>query len=82
MNLVNFEESVYYTKQDGLDCIWLVDNKGSYNCTSDHKWLYEKFQVIEYSDESDFFGEDRPAMGPLTPKVFPHDTGQDTIASS
>lgn len=49
------------------------------NWTSDHKWLYEVFELIEYSDETDFFGVDRPVLGPFTLKVFPHDTGQDLV---
>lgn len=52
----------YYCPQDGLDVVWLVDANGEYNWTVDHDWLYDKFDVIEYSDENDLFGENRPKL--------------------
>lgn len=59
----------YYSPQDGLDCIWLVDSDGNYNWTTDHEWLYENFEVIEYSDETDFYRKDRPLLGPINPEA-------------
>ena len=55
----------YYSKQDGLDCVWLVDSAGDYTWTTDHNWLYDKFEVVSYSDETDFFGVHRPVIGRL-----------------
>ena len=59
----------YYSRQDGLDCVWLVDGKGNYDWTTDHEWLYDVFEVIEYSDETDLHGDDRPALGAMKPKA-------------
>lgn len=49
----------YYSQQDGLDCIWLVDDGGNYNWTCDHEWLYEHFEIVKHSNETDFWGENR-----------------------
>jgi hypothetical protein len=49
----------YYSKLDGLDCVWLVNATGDYDWTTDHEWLYEKFEVLEYSEETDLYGENR-----------------------
>jgi hypothetical protein len=49
----------YYSKQDGLDCVWLVTTTGNYDWTTEHEWLYEKFEVLEFSDETDLYGEQR-----------------------
>lgn len=46
----------YYSKQDGLDCIWLVDNNGSYNWAADRVWVLDKFEVIRLSNETDLYG--------------------------
>jgi hypothetical protein len=56
----------YYSKQDGLDCIWLVNTEGVYDWTSDHDWLYRKFEVLSLSNEDDFHGDDREVMLPLS----------------
>ena len=61
----------YYCPQDGLDCVWLVHHKGEYNWTTDHEWLYEHFEAIAYSDETDFYGDDRPFLGPIDPNADP-----------
>ena len=55
----------YYSIQDGLDCVWLVDSEGNYNWTIDHEELYDKFEVIEYSDEIDHYGVYQPAIGAM-----------------
>ena len=56
----------YYSEQDGLDCIWLAANDGAYDLTVDHDWLYDKFEVLAFSDEDDFYGENRDVLKPLT----------------
>lgn len=53
----------YYSPQDGLDCIWLVDVTGNYNWTADHKWVSEMFTVIRLSDETDFYGKTKRRLG-------------------
>jgi len=54
----------YYNPKDGLDCVWLVNAKGEYEQTWDQT-LLEHFEIIELSDETDFFGVDRPVLEPL-----------------
>jgi len=55
----------YYSSQDGLDCIWLVDNDGKYNWTADHDWVFEKFEIVKLSEETDMFGRKKRRLGPL-----------------
>jgi hypothetical protein len=52
----------YYSKQDGLDCVWLVNHLGEYEQTWDQKSLLDTFKVVELSDETDLFGTDRPKI--------------------
>lgn len=56
----------YYSSQDGLDCVWLVDNNGEYNWTSDHKWIWGKFEIIQLSNETDLFGDSQPKLKKIT----------------
>ncbi len=74
----------YYSRQDGLDCIWLVDDKGDYGWTADHKWLYEHFEVLKFSDETDLFGVNRPRIGafPVCKKKEPNQSVQRTGPSA
>jgi hypothetical protein len=55
----------YYSPQDGLDCIWLVDDAGAYNWTADHEWVCDKFEVVTVSGETDMFGKTKRGLGPL-----------------
>ena len=52
----------YYSKQDGLDCIWLVNTAGEYRMTSDQEWLYQTFEVLCVTDEDDLYGEKREVL--------------------
>lgn len=56
----------YYSKQDGLDCVWLVDDEGSYCGTVDQEMIKTHFEVLELSDETDLYGDDRPVIGRRT----------------
>ena len=55
----------YYRKNDGLDCVWLVNDKGVYQETMDQEMIRTHFEVPQLSDETDLFGVDRPVIGPL-----------------
>jgi len=57
----------YYSKQDGLDVIWLVDAAGKYNETSDHDFLARKYEIVFDSCSVDFYGDYVPE--PLLRKV-------------
>jgi hypothetical protein len=54
----------YYNPQDGLDCVWLVDDKGEYRETMDQEMIKTHFKVLELSNETDLFGVERPVIGP------------------
>ncbi len=54
----------YYRRQDGLDCVWLVDDDGGYNEAVDQEMIRTHFKVLEPSDESDMFGDARLIIGP------------------
>lgn len=55
----------YYSRQDGLDCIWLVNSEGEYHWPADHDWLEKHFDVVMLSNESDFHGASRPVLEPF-----------------
>lgn len=55
----------YYSRQDGLDVVWLVDDAGEYEQSTDHEFLHRYFSILELSDEDDLFGDEREPLGPL-----------------
>ena len=55
----------YYSKQDGTDCIWLVNEKGEYEQTTDREYLLRYFEPLEISNETDFYGNSRPPLAAL-----------------
>jgi hypothetical protein len=57
----------YYSRQDGLDCLWLVNEKGKYEQTTDRELLLRYFEPVRISRETNLFGDDKPkfrAIGP------------------
>ena len=55
----------YYSRQDGLDCIWLVNEKARYEQTTNRDFLLRYFEIERLSDESDYFGAGKPKLRPL-----------------
>jgi hypothetical protein len=55
----------YYSKMDGLDCIWLVDETGSYDQTIDHECLAKFFEIQSLARERSFYGRGRPQFSPM-----------------
>ena len=55
----------YYSRQDGPNCVWLVDKSAEYIGTWDQKSLLESFEVVSLSDETDIYGLHRPVLQPL-----------------
>jgi hypothetical protein len=55
----------YYNRGDGLNCIWLVNDRGEYEQTTDRPTLLQHFVILQLSDEHDLFGDGRPALKPL-----------------
>jgi hypothetical protein len=56
----------YYSRQDGLNCVWLVNESGSYEQTTDQKSIEKDFEVLNLSAEKDMYGVDREALGPFS----------------
>jgi len=56
----------YYSRQDGLDCIWIVYPDGKYGETIDHAHLDEFFVVKRLSNVTDFFGDGSRPLKALT----------------
>jgi hypothetical protein len=54
----------FYSEQDGLDCIWLVNDEGEYDWTADHRWVFDKFEIVNLANETDFFGKSKRRLGP------------------
>jgi hypothetical protein len=55
----------YYSYKDGLDCIWLVNEDGEYEQTTDHKFLYRYFDVIHFAKDTNWYGRRRPRIMPI-----------------
>jgi hypothetical protein len=55
----------YYNRQDGLDCIWLVNEKGEYEQTTDRDFLLRCFKIEKLTNERDYYGVHKRKLGPL-----------------
>jgi hypothetical protein len=55
----------YYSKMDGLDCIWLVDENGKYDQTIDHESLSRFFDIQSIAKERSLYGRGRPQFPPI-----------------
>ena len=58
----------YYSRQDGLNCVWLVNEKGEYEQTTDQKSISEDFEILKLSTETDMHGFKREKLGPISGK--------------
>ena len=54
----------YYSKQDGTELIWLVDDNGDYNWTADEKFIDNHFEIIELSKARSIYGYNKPKIKP------------------
>ncbi len=55
----------YYSRMDGLNCVWLVNDEGFYEQTVDQRMILKEFEVITRSSEADLYGDNRPKLEPL-----------------
>ena len=55
----------YYSRQDGLKCIWLVNQRGEYEQTTNRATLLRHFRIRYLTTEEDFYGDHRPPLAPL-----------------
>jgi hypothetical protein len=56
----------YYRRQDGLNCVWLVNAEGEYEQTTEQESIKRDFEVPKVSDETDWHGFDRQTLGPVS----------------
>lgn len=55
----------YYSKMDGLDCIWLVDEARKYDQTIDHECLNKFFEIRSIAKARSLYGRGRPQFARL-----------------
>jgi hypothetical protein len=65
----------YYSRQDGLDCVWLVNETGTYEQTKDQNSIDEDFEVLKLSNETDWFGVHREILGAISDAELMKTTG-------
>jgi hypothetical protein len=53
----------YYSRKDGLDCIWLVNENGDYEQTTNRHFLLKYFVIERLSDEKDYYGKKKRRLG-------------------
>jgi hypothetical protein len=56
----------YYSRQDGLNCVWLVNETGTYEQTTDQKSIENDFEVLQLAAETDLYGSDREGLRPIS----------------
>jgi hypothetical protein len=56
----------YYGRQDGLNCVWLVNELGTYEQTTDQRSIETDFEVLTLSAETDLYGFNREVLGPIS----------------
>jgi hypothetical protein len=59
----------YYSRKDGLECIWLVDENGKYEQTTDRKFLLKYFQIERISQEKSFYGVGKRRLSKIRVKT-------------
>jgi len=55
----------YYSKKDGLDCLWLVNERGKYEQTTDREYLLKYFEPLRISRETNLYGVGKSPFRPL-----------------
>lgn len=48
----------FYSSKDGIDCVWLVNDRGQYEQTTDREGLLRYFTIVKPSVVTDFYGRD------------------------
>ena len=56
----------YYSKMDGLDCLWLLDEQGDTARTLDLASLHKFFENVSIWNERSHYGRNRRSLEPLT----------------
>jgi len=56
----------YYSRKDGLECIWLVNESGKYEQTTDRPFLLKYFELERLSQEKNFYGKGKRRLGKIS----------------
>jgi hypothetical protein len=67
----------YYSPQDGLDCIWLVNENGEYEQATDREFLLKYFEIKRLSQEKNFYGVGKRRLTKLRKKSARQGQGPD-----
>ncbi len=59
----------YYSRQDGLDVVWLVNDDGAYEQTWPRRQFEDDFTIERLSTETDYYGDERPPLDAIPRKV-------------
>jgi len=72
----------YYSRKDGLDCIWLVNENGAYEQTTDRAFLLKYFDVEHLSPEKNFCGRGKRRLGKIhLPTALERLNGRSSLAA-
>src|SRR5436305_13757130 len=55
----------YYGQNDGLDCIWLVNDDGVYEQTTTHDYLFRHYDILMISAERSLYGRNCAKIPPI-----------------
>ncbi len=58
----------YYSRKDGLDCVWLVNENGEYEQTTDRQSLVKYFDIERLSPEKNLYGVGKRRLAKLRRK--------------
>ena len=57
-----------YSRKDGLDCIWVVNEDGEYEQATDREFLLKYFEIERLSQEKNFYGAGKRRLAKLRRK--------------
>lgn len=70
----------YYNRKDGLDCVWLVNEGGEYEQSTDRRFLAKYFEVEYLSKEKNLYGRGKRRLRKIhVPTAFERLNGRSTI---
>jgi len=55
----------YYGRKDGPNCIWLVNESGRYEQTTDREFLIKYFDIERLSKEKNYYGRGKRKLGKI-----------------
>jgi hypothetical protein len=60
----------YYSRTDGLNCVWLVNEAGIYEQATTQNSIRDDFYVLFRSDETDHYGTNRAVLQPTSTEAL------------